>query len=225
MRVPSGARRYAVHVTAVRRGDRWGVRLELTADTGVVVNRANVADLVFESAAEAEAAGWRLADDWISRLTSGREADDARPLASEERALLVGCDHAIARCHDCGLHHNFFELYGDRYCARCRADLGPAVRRHLRECDKILIRRAAAATEQSQAVLKENRRVRDAGDVARAEAEATRADARRTRARRPKPAGSVCRLCDAPLIPGQPVSFRQGALVHLACYQARVRGA
>jgi hypothetical protein len=224
MRLSATARRYSVHVTVVPRGDRWGVCLELTSDTGAILNRAHVADLVFDAVADAEAAGWRLADEWISRLTGPPVADDA-PLEPEERGMLMGCDHPVARCRGCGLHHRLFELQADRHCARCRADLTAEVRRHVRECRQILIRRAAAATDASRAALKENRRVREAGGVARAEAEAIRAEAKRTRARRVETFGSMCRLCDRPVIPGQPVSFRHGVLVHLACYERRASGA
>jgi hypothetical protein len=216
-------RRYTIEVTPVERGHRWGVRLALLDGMGSVINNATVGDLLFETAAEAEAAGWRLADDWIRRLTAGGRGrnDDHEPITPAERQLLVACRHAIARCEACRLHHNFFELYADRYCARCRGDLLPELRRHLHSCPEIVVRRAIVATETSQTVFKENRQIRESAGVVRAESEALRAETRRGRARRQKSPGRMCPMCQRGLEPGEPVSFRQGVIVHLACYEAR----
>lgn len=212
-------RRYTLHVTPAAHGDGWGVRLKLTDAGGTVINSATVSDVVFPTATDAEVAGWHLADEWISRLTTVSGPADAEPLAAEERSLLIGCDHAVARCDACRLHHRLFELYADRFCARCRVDLTVAVRRHLRECPEIVIRRSEAVGATMHVALKENHRIRDAADVTRIESEALRQEAQRTRARRTKPAGGLCRVCDRAVDPGSPVSFRNGAIVHLACYE------
>lgn len=59
----------------------------------------------------------------------------AGPLGLAERQSLVACDHTVVRCEECGLHHRFFELVAERFCARCRRDVTPELRRHARDCD------------------------------------------------------------------------------------------
>lgn len=211
-------RRYTLHVTPVAHGDRWSVRLKLTDAAGTVINNGTVS-VLFPTATEAEVAGWKLADEWISRLTTVSTVADPEPLAAEERSLLIGCDHAVARCDACRLHHRLFELYADRFCARCRADLTASVRHHLTECAEIVIRRSEAVGATIEIALKENQRIRDATDVTRIESEALRQEAKRARTHRPKPAAGRCQVCDRAVDPGSPVSFRHGALVHLACYE------
>ena len=212
-------RRYTVDVEPVGHGDSHGMRLKITDSAGTVIRQATVTDVVFSASLEAAAAGWRLADEWIAQISSASPIDEPKPLATEERAFLVGCDHGVARCEACRLHHRLFELYADRFCARCRADLTVQMRRHLRECPEIVIHRSEAVGTATEMGHDENAGVREASEVRRTENEALPQRTRRTRERRPPPT-RPCPVCEQLVTPGDPVSFRHGVVVHLRCYEA-----
>lgn len=211
----NGEQRYTVCVTPMARGGKWSVRLELAHATGAIVNEADLDDLLFATALEAEAAGWRLAEEWMQRTHALRQ-----PLTLDERTLLVGCAHAVARCAECTLSHTFFELAGERSCARCHRDLIVALRMHLTECADAAIRRSNAAVRAAALTAKRNREVREATGVIRTESEVLRTAAQRARRR---PPGKACPVCEQPIAPGQGVSFQDGELIHLACYETSRR--
>lgn len=212
---PSAEARYTVRVNAVPHGAQWRVRLELADTTGAVVNQADVDDVLFDTAAQAEAAGWQLADQWMQRMHALR-----LPLGFEERSLLVACAHPVARCAACALAHTFRELAGERRCARCHEDLIVPLRVHLTECPDVAIRRSHAAVRTAELNGKRNRQVRDATELSVAESEVLRDAAQRTRQRK---TGRACPVCRRPLEPGQGVSFQHGRLIHLACYEQHLR--
>lgn len=211
----NGSERYTVRVNPVPQAAQWRVRLELADATGAIVDAADVEGVVFDTAAQAEAAGWQLADEWMQRMHALRV-----PIGFDERTLLVGCAHAVARCPACALSHTFRELAGERLCARCHADLTIALRIHLNGCTDIAIRRSHAAVRTAELAGTRNREIRDATEVALAESEVPRGSAQRTRQR---PPGRTCPVCEQPLEPGQGVSFQRGELIHLTCYEKHRR--
>ena len=208
-------RQYTITVAPVEHGERYGVRITVTDSAGTVIHRVAVTDVLFTAAADAETTGWRLADEWTARLSD--PSAESKPLGSDERALLVGCDHTVAVCDVCRLHHGLFELYANCVCARCHADLTASMRRHLAECPQIVIRRAEALREVTALTRKEDRRLREAAEVKGGESEAGRPP-RRAGAQRPRPTSGSCPGCDRVIEPGEPVSFRHGVIVHLRCY-------
>jgi hypothetical protein len=202
-------RRYTVRVSAAEIGPQWAARLEISDPSGVVYE-AELSDVLFSSAAEAEAAGWRLAEEWVQRTADAPPQDDRR--------LLMQCDHPVARCEACAISHGFFELVSDRFCARCRRDLIAQVHVHLNACPDLAIRRSHAAIRTAQLLGKHNREIRDAAGVTRAESDSLRESARAVRG---APSARDCSHCGRPIEPGEGVSFQRGTLMHLRCYERR----
>ena len=62
--------RYIARVTPVQpTAGTWMVRLELTDDTGTVVEKADIDAMAFQRREDAEAAGWQMIESWIRRIT------------------------------------------------------------------------------------------------------------------------------------------------------------
>lgn len=202
-------RRYTVRVSAAETGDQWAARLEISDATGVI-HEAELSDVLFATEAEAEVAGWRLAEQWVQRTTDAPPPDDRR--------LLMQCDHPIARCDACAISHGFYELVSDRFCARCRGDLATQVRAHVNECSDLAIRRAHAAIRTAEVLGKHNRELRDATGVTLAESDSLRESARAVRG---APSARGCSHCGQAIEPGEGVSFQRGALMHRRCYERR----
>jgi hypothetical protein len=202
-------RRYTVRVSAMEIGDQWAARLEISDATGVL-HAAEPRDVRFATAAEAEVAGWRLAEQWVQRTTDAPPPDDRR--------LLMQCDHPIARCDVCAISHGFYQLVSDRFCARCRRDLVTQVRAHVNECPDLAIRRAQAAIRTAEVLGKHNREIRDATGVTVAESDSLRESARAVRG---APITRGCSRCGRAIEPGEGVSFQRGALMHRRCYESR----
>lgn len=143
------------------------------------------------------------------------------PLADSERFALMKCTHAIAHCGACALSHRFFELFCDRFCGRCRADLSADLRLHLRTCPDTIAHCSEAAIHNAEHLGKETQRVQDAAAVSRAESEVLRKDTARARGR-----ALVCPVCGLDVQPGHGVSFQHGERLHLGCMenQRRERG-
>ena len=158
-------RRYELHVRSVALGAHWGVALELKDAIGTVVHRYPPIPELFDRPEEAQAAGARIADVWISELGRVEGGTTFGTVPPPERALLLYCDHYVARCNDCRLHHHVFELVDQRLCARCRSDLAPALRRHLIECSEIVIARAPVPSEPDRPAAVPSRRVCDLCDA------------------------------------------------------------
>jgi hypothetical protein len=104
-------------------------------------------------------------------------------LSPEERLLLFAycLEHAVAECKNCVLQFRMRELALDPLsrstlnCQRCRRDLTDSIRDHFYGCamvPKDVRRRAQAARETAQRLVKRTRELRDAADVLIREAEA-----------------------------------------------------
>jgi len=111
------------------------------------------------------------------------DCQQPRILSAEERLLLFTyCrDHLMGKCIACAADFNLSDLALDvlgflRYrCPRCRRDLTDSVRTHLYACAMLpseVRRRAQAAREAAQHLVKESRHLRDTSDVLLREAEA-----------------------------------------------------
>ncbi|PYN82403.1 MAG: hypothetical protein DMD96_06100 [Candidatus Rokuibacteriota bacterium] len=106
-----------------------------------------------------------------------------RVLSAEERTLLfIYCrDHQVAECVPCAGRFHLREVasldlgvrsYG---CPWCHTDLTDSIREHLYGCAMLpgqVRRRAQAAREAAQHLVKESRHLRDTSDVLLREAEA-----------------------------------------------------
>jgi hypothetical protein len=106
-------------------------------------------------------------------------------LTARERALLFrACwDHTVARCQRCAIELKGIDLRARDLCPSCRIDFTSAIRGHLLACAAAavlsagrVVADAKALHETSARLYKEARQLRDAAQIARAEAEAIRSD-------------------------------------------------
>jgi hypothetical protein len=134
-------------------------------------------------------------DDSVVVASDGRvchlDCRTPRALNGDERfALICYCfDHAVASCAPCGRAYREIELVTDyvsgrtHLCPYCRGDLTESIRAHLYACAMLpeeVRKRARAARETAQRLVKQSRELADRADVLMREVEVTIAKLRET---------------------------------------------
>jgi len=124
----------------------------------------------------------------LDGMPSHHDCRAPRALSSDERFALAYCfDHPVADCARCRRGYREVDLVAHsltHFCPSCRQDLTASIRAHLETCAMVpeeVRRRARAAREAAETLIKRSHELADRADVLMREAEATLAELRDTR--------------------------------------------